>query len=47
VGDRLGQVRRGYHADLLVLDGDPLSSNTRVLQAVVAGQVAYDAEANQ
>lgn len=47
VGDQLGQVRRGFHADLLVLDGDPLSSSTRVLQAVVAGEVAYDAEADQ
>lgn len=39
LGDSLGSVQRGRSADLLVLDGDPLSSTTRVLYALSAGRV--------
>ena len=37
--DRFGSVQRGRSADLLILDGDPLSSSTRVLFALSAGRV--------
>jgi len=39
VADRLGTLERGKDADLLVLDGEPLVSTTRVRYAVVAGEV--------
>lgn len=47
LGDRLGQVRVGYEADLLLLDGDPVSSHTRVQATIVAGKVAWTPEDNQ
>lgn len=37
--DQIGSVQRGRSADLLVLDGDPLSSTTRVEYALSAGRV--------
>lgn len=39
LGDSLGSVQRGRTADLLVLNGDPLSSTTRVMYALSAGRV--------
>jgi imidazolonepropionase-like amidohydrolase len=44
VGDRLGTVELGKDADLLVLDGEPLSTSTRVLHAIVAGDVVWSAQ---
>ena len=39
VADRLGTVEVGKDADLLLLDGDPLSSATRVLYVINGGEV--------
>lgn len=47
MGDSLGQVRTGFRADLLLLDGDPLSSNTRVRQVIAGGKIAFDADGGQ
>ncbi len=46
VSDRLGTVERGKSADLLVLDGDPLTLDGRVRHAVCGGEVVYTAEGN-
>lgn len=40
---KVGSVRRGLHADLLVLSGDPLSSSTRVLASISGGKVVHQA----
>jgi len=40
---KVGTVRRGLHADLLVLSGDPLSSSTRVLASISGGKVVHQA----
>ena len=39
LGDRIGSVEQGKEADLLVLDGDPLDSSTRVQVVISAGRV--------
>ena len=46
VGDRLGQVKRGHQADLLVLNGEPLASSTQVQYVLSAGQVVLSPEDN-
>ena len=38
---KVGTVRRGLHADLLVLSGEPLSSSTRVLAAISGGKIVH------
>ena len=40
LGDRLGAVEVGKDADLLVLDGEPLVSTTRVRYVITGGRVA-------
>lgn len=46
--DRLGMIRSGYHADLAVLDGDPLATPASELAAIpvaataVAGDLLFD-----
>lgn len=40
VADRIGSVRRGRDADLLVLSGDPLSTTTRIEYVLTGGRVA-------
>ncbi len=44
VSDRLGAIESGKDADLLVLDGEPLVSTTRVRYVVTAGRVAVSPE---
>jgi len=39
VGDRIGSIEQGKDADLLVLDGEPLASTTRVQYVISAGDV--------
>jgi imidazolonepropionase-like amidohydrolase len=39
VGDRIGSIEQGKDADLLVLDGEPLASTTRVQFVISAGDV--------
>lgn len=40
--DRIGSLEPDKDADFVVLDGDPLSIYTKVLQTYVEGQVAFD-----
>lgn len=40
--DRVGSLAPGKDADFVLLDGDPLSVYTRVLQTWVEGEVAFD-----
>ena len=44
VADKIGSVERGKEADLLVLDGPPLVSTSRVQYVVVGGRVAITPE---
>ncbi|HVS10848.1 MAG TPA: amidohydrolase family protein [Planctomycetota bacterium] len=44
VADRLGTLERGKEADLLVLDGEPLHSTTRVQYAISAGEAVITPE---
>ena len=43
IADRVGTVEVGKHAELLVLDGDPLTSQARVRAAISAGRVVHEA----
>jgi predicted amidohydrolase YtcJ len=43
MGDRLGSLEPGKHADIVVLDGDPTDPRTSVDYVFVEGRVAYDA----
>ncbi len=40
--DRIGSLTKGKDADFIVLDGDPLSVYTRVLQTWVEGEMVFD-----
>ncbi len=42
VADRLGTLERGKLADVLVLDGEPLESNTRVQYVITGGEVVVE-----
>lgn len=44
VADRLGSVERGKDAEILVLDGEPLSANARVRYVISGGRVAVTPE---
>lgn len=44
VSDRLGSLEVGKDGDLVVLDGDPLSTFSNVLYTVVDGEVVFDRE---
>ena len=43
VGRDVGTVQRGRAAELLVLNGEPLASTTRVLAAISGGAVVFEA----
>jgi len=43
MGDRLGSLEPGKHADIVVLNGDPTDPRTSVDYVFVEGRVAYDA----
>lgn len=42
LGDRIGSLKKGKDADLVILSGDPLSVYTRVLQTWVDGKKVFD-----
>jgi imidazolonepropionase-like amidohydrolase len=48
LGDRIGQVRPGYEADLIVVDGDPtldvglLQTKERILVVMQRGKITVD-----
>jgi imidazolonepropionase-like amidohydrolase len=42
--DRIGSIESGKDADILILDGDPLSSTTRVRYAIAGGDVVFTLE---
>ena len=42
VADRVGSLEVGKDADLIVLDGDPISTYTHVLQTWVEGKQVFD-----
>jgi imidazolonepropionase-like amidohydrolase len=44
VADRVGSIERGKDADLLLLDGEPLVSTTRVLYVIAGGRLAVTPE---
>jgi imidazolonepropionase-like amidohydrolase len=45
--DRIGSLRPGRDADVVVLSGDPLELTSRVERVYVNGKLAYDAEAGR
>lgn len=47
LADRIGSIEKGKDADLLILNGPPLDYRTYVEQAIVAGEVAYDRDADR
>jgi imidazolonepropionase-like amidohydrolase len=44
LGDRIGSLEVGKDADFIVLDGDPLSVYTKVLETWVEGEKVFDRE---
>jgi imidazolonepropionase-like amidohydrolase len=44
VQDRVGSLEVGKDGDAVILDGDPLSTYSKVLFTIVDGQVAYQRE---
>lgn len=42
VGDRVGSIEVGKDADLVLLDGDPLSVHSKVLLTLVDGEVEFE-----
>ena len=43
VEDRVGSLEVGKDGDVVILDGDPMSTYTRVLHTIVEGEVVYEA----
>lgn len=41
ISDRVGRIKKGLDADLVVLDGDPLDLMTNVLLTVTDGKIVY------
>ena len=47
VADRVGTLAKGKDADLVVFDGDPLETSSRVRLVVVDGEVVFEREAGK
>lgn len=43
IADRVGSIETGKDADLVIADGDPLISDTRILYTIIDGEVCYTA----
>jgi imidazolonepropionase-like amidohydrolase len=43
LADRLGSLRPGKEADLILIDGDPFLPASRVMRTIIAGQTVYQA----
>lgn len=39
--DRIGQLKEGYDADIIVFNGNPLDLNSKVVLTIVNGNIAY------
>ncbi len=46
VGDKVGRIKNGLAADLVLWSGSPTDPGSRVMAVYVDGEVAYDAESN-
>ena len=42
VDDRVGSLEEGKDGDVVILDGDPMSTFTHVLYTIVDGEIVYD-----
>jgi imidazolonepropionase-like amidohydrolase len=42
IDDRVGSLVAGKDGDVVVLDGDPMSTFTHVLYTIVDGEIAYE-----
>lgn len=42
--DRIGRITKGYDADLVVYDQEPLNINAKVLQTIIDGKIVYSAQ---
>lgn len=47
VADRVGSLRKGRHADFVVLSGDPLAPSTRVLDTYIEGRLRFSASSRR
>ena len=44
VEDRVGSIEVGKDGDLVIADGNPLVSSTRILHTIIDGEVCFTAE---
>ena len=43
VADRVGSLKKGKDADILILSGEPLSVTTRIEKVILNGKTVYTA----
>ena len=44
IEDRVGSLETGKHADMVLLDGDPLSATAEVVRVFIDGQTVFAKE---
>jgi imidazolonepropionase-like amidohydrolase len=42
ISDRVGAIKTGLDADLVIWSGDPLESDSRVLRVLIDGKTVYE-----